>query len=75
MNIISGILKFCPLATIEQENSPYIRDDTIFIKMIIDFGHLPDESVPYMFSLNPSIPTHRQYEITQTEANQFHQHQ
>ena len=34
MNIASGIPKFAPLTVIEQEGNPYVRDDTMFIKII-----------------------------------------
>ncbi|CAF1148356.1 unnamed protein product [Rotaria sordida] len=41
MNIASGIPKLCPLSTIQQEGNPYVRDDTIFIKIMVDFVDIP----------------------------------
>jgi hypothetical protein len=56
MNIASGIPKFFPLAMIEQEGNPYVRDDTMFIKVMVDFGDMPKTLLPYALSLNPGIP-------------------
>ncbi|KPP59520.1 hypothetical protein Z043_122550, partial [Scleropages formosus] len=39
MNIASGCPLFCPLAKLEAKNN-YIRDDTIFIKAIVDLTGL-----------------------------------
>lgn len=39
MNIASGCPLFCPLAKLEGKNS-YIREDTIFIKAIVDLSGL-----------------------------------
>lgn len=39
MNIASGCPLFCPLSKLEGKNS-YIRDDTIFIKAIVDLTGL-----------------------------------
>lgn len=39
MNIASGCPLFCPLSKLECKNS-YIRDDTIFIKVIVDLSGL-----------------------------------
>ncbi len=37
MNIASGLPLFCPLSKLDSKNS-YIRDDTIFIKAIVDLN-------------------------------------
>jgi len=55
MNIASGIPKFAPLKAFQQENNPYIRDDTMFIKVIIDFRDIPKAILPYALSLNPGL--------------------
>uniref|UniRef100_A0A8D0H1K7 TNF receptor-associated factor n=1 Tax=Sphenodon punctatus TaxID=8508 RepID=A0A8D0H1K7_SPHPU len=39
MNIASGCPLFCPIAKMESKNS-YVRDDTIFIKAIVDLAGL-----------------------------------
>ncbi len=72
MNIASGIPKFVPLSIIERENNPYVRDGTMFIKVMVDFKQIPDQLLPYAFSLNPGIPTHKQYEMIQTEVDKSH---
>jgi hypothetical protein len=68
MNIASGIPKFFPLASIEQDNNPYVRDDTMFIKVMADFGDIPKTLLPYTLSLNPGLPTYIQQELIKQEA-------
>ncbi|CAF3069989.1 unnamed protein product, partial [Rotaria sp. Silwood2] len=60
MNIANGVPKFFPLAMIQQEGNPYVRDDTMFIKVMIDFGDIPQPLLPYALSLNPGLPTNVQ---------------
>ena len=75
MNIASGIPKFFPLAMIEQEGNPYVRDDTMFIKIMIDFDDMPKTLLPYVLSLNPGLPTHIQQAMIKQEAERRAQHQ
>jgi hypothetical protein len=67
MNIASGIPKFFPLAVIQQEGNPYVRDDTIFIKIMVDFGEIPKTMLPYVLSLNPGLPVHIQQSMVKQE--------
>ncbi|CAF3668403.1 unnamed protein product [Rotaria sp. Silwood1] len=67
MNIASGIPKFFPLEVIQQEGNPYVRDDTIFVKIMVDFGETPKTLLPYALSLNPGLPTHIQQAMIQQE--------
>lgn len=67
MNIASGIPKFASLSIIQQANSPYVKDDTMFIKGMVDFGNLPKTILPYVFGLDPGIPTHCQQQMIQQE--------
>jgi hypothetical protein len=67
MNIANGIPKFFPLAMIQQEGNPYVRDDTIFIKVMVDFGGMPKTLLPFALSLNPGLPTNIQQEIIKEE--------
>ncbi|CAF4158840.1 unnamed protein product [Rotaria magnacalcarata] len=60
MKIASGIPKFCPLEMIQQERNPYVRDDSMFIKIMVDFGDTPNTLFPYIVSLNPGLPVHVQ---------------
>ena len=57
MNIASGIPKFVPLAMIQQDNNPFINDDTMFIKVMIDFNDIPKTMLSYALSLNPGLST------------------
>ncbi|CAF4994329.1 unnamed protein product, partial [Rotaria sp. Silwood1] len=68
MNIASGIPKFIPLEMIQQEGNPYVRDDTMFIKIMVDFGEIHKTLLPYALSLNPGLPTHVQQAMTKQEA-------
>jgi hypothetical protein len=68
MNIASGIPKFFPLAMIQQEGNPYVRDDTMFIKVMVDFGDMPKTLLPYALSLNPGLPMHIQQTMIQQEV-------
>jgi hypothetical protein len=68
MNIASGIPKFFPLTMIQQEGNPYVRDDTMFIKVMVDFGDMPTTLLPYGLSLNPGLPMHTQQMMIKQEA-------
>ncbi|CAF3778917.1 unnamed protein product [Rotaria sp. Silwood1] len=68
MNIASGIPKFFPLERIQQEGNPYVRDDTMFIKVMVDFGDIHGTLLPYALSLNPGLPTHVQQAMINQEA-------
>ncbi|CAF3899866.1 unnamed protein product, partial [Rotaria sordida] len=68
MNIASGIPKFLPLEVIQQEGNPYIRDDTMFIKIMVDFEDLHKTLLSYALSLNPGLPMHIQQAMIKQEA-------
>ncbi|CAF3886203.1 unnamed protein product [Rotaria sp. Silwood2] len=73
MNIASGIPKFVPLTIIQQDNNPYIVDDTMFIKAIIDFGDMPKQFLPYALNLNPGFPILTQRELVRREISKREQ--
>ncbi|CAF4281872.1 unnamed protein product, partial [Rotaria sp. Silwood2] len=75
MNIASGIPKFFPLAMIEQEGNPYVRDDTMFIRILIDFDDMPKTLLPYVLGLNPGLPTNIQQMLIKQEAERRGQQQ
>jgi hypothetical protein len=75
MNTASGIPKFVPLTKIQQENNPYIRDDTMFIKVMIDFFEIPKEVLPYAVSLSPGLTTEIQESMIRQETEKRRQHQ
>ncbi|CAF1106165.1 unnamed protein product [Rotaria sordida] len=68
MNIASGIPKFFPLKVIQQEGNPYVRDDAMFIKIMVDFGDIHKTLLPYALSLNPGLPMHIQQAMIKQEA-------
>lgn len=65
-NVASGIPKFFPLPMIQQDDNPYVRDDVLFIKIIVDLNDTPKMILPYMLTLNPGFPNH----VQQTLINQ-----
>ncbi|CAF4667636.1 unnamed protein product [Rotaria sp. Silwood1] len=67
MNIASGIPKFFPLAMIQQEGNPYVRDDTMFMKVMVDFEEIPKTLLPYALSLNPGLPMQIQQAMIKQE--------
>ncbi len=75
MNIATGISKCFPLAMIQQENNPYVRDDTMFIKVMIVFDDMPITLLPYALSLNPGLPAHVQQMMIKQEAERRAQQQ
>ncbi|CAF1389685.1 unnamed protein product, partial [Rotaria sordida] len=75
MNIASGIPKFVSLSRIQQEGNPYVRDDTMFIKVMVDFGDMPKTLLPYALRLNPGLPTHVQQTMIKQEAERIAQGQ
>ncbi|CAF3334917.1 unnamed protein product [Rotaria socialis] len=75
MNIASGIPKFFPLETIQQEGNPYVRDDTMFIKILVDFEDTPKILLPYVLSLNPGLLTHVQQTLIKQEVERRSQQQ
>ncbi|CAF3830633.1 unnamed protein product, partial [Rotaria sp. Silwood1] len=68
MNIASGIPKFFPLTTIQQEGNPYVRDNTMFIKIMVDFSDIPKTLLPYALNLNPGLPTNIQQHMIKQET-------
>ena len=75
MNVGGGITKFAPLKLFERDNNPYIRDDTMFIKAMIDFGNIPKNIFQSVFSLNPALTNPIQQEMIQMESEKQQQQQ
>ncbi len=69
MNIASGVPKFFPLDDFNQssEINRYIIDDTMFIKVLIDFIGIPKSILPFVFSLNIALPIQIQQELIDEE--------
>ncbi|CAF1081960.1 unnamed protein product [Rotaria sordida] len=75
MNIASGIPKFVPLEMIQQEGNIYVRDDTMFMKIMVDFEEIHKTLLPYALSLNPGLPTHVQQAMIKQEIERRSQQQ
>ncbi len=73
MNRASGILKFCPLAFIQQQENHYVRNDKMYIKIMVDFLGIPRPLLPYTLGLNPGLATHVQEDISRREIEQYNQ--
>ena len=67
MNIASGIPKFAPLGMITQAGTPYVKNDTMFIRVAVDFQNLPRKMLLYRLSLNPALPMHFQQRMIAEE--------
>ncbi|CAF3606472.1 unnamed protein product [Adineta steineri] len=66
-NIATGIPKFCPLPMIQQDDNAYVRDDTLFLKIIVDLNETPKMILPFMLTLNPGLPNHVQQVLINQE--------
>ena len=71
MNIASGIPRFFPLTVIQQDNNPYVRDDSMFIRCLIDFSSIPKPVLPFVCNLNPSLPQQIRERLIQEEIERF----
>jgi hypothetical protein len=67
LNIGSGISKFIPKSIIQQDNSPYVCDDSIYIKVMITKDCIPSLILPTIMNINPAWPMYIQQEIIQKE--------
>lgn len=56
MNIAAGIPKFAPISVVRDVNSPYVRDDCMFIKCFADFDSLSQACASYAIKINPGLP-------------------
>ncbi|UJR22226.1 hypothetical protein I4U23_025290 [Adineta vaga] len=77
-NIASGIPKFMALSTIDEDggrSSGYVVDDTMFIKVLIDFDGMAKALLPYAMSLNPGLPANVQQMLIKQETERRSHHQ
>ncbi|UJR08383.1 hypothetical protein I4U23_012654 [Adineta vaga] len=75
MNVASGIPKFALLSLLQQDNSPYVRDDTVYIKVMIDFNDMSTSLMEYALNLNPALTISVQQAMIQQEAEKHRRHQ
>ena len=67
INIVHTISNFASRTIFRKENNRYIQDDTMFIKMIIDFSNMSDDILPYAINLSPVFTTQLQEIMIQEE--------
>lgn len=66
-NIASGIPKFFPLPMLLQDDNQYVREDTLYIKIIIALDEKPKLILPFVLTLNPALPLHVQENMINQE--------
>ncbi|CAF1248442.1 unnamed protein product [Rotaria sp. Silwood1] len=74
-NIASGIPKFFPLPMLLQDDNGYVREDTIYIKIIIALNETPKMMLPFMLTLNPALPSYVQENLINQEIAKRQQQQ
>ncbi|CAF1034674.1 unnamed protein product [Adineta ricciae] len=74
-NTASGIPKFFPLTMLLQDDNVYVREDTLYLKIIIGFNDMPKTLLPYMLTLNPALPNYVQENLIQQETIKLQQQQ
>jgi hypothetical protein len=69
INIASGIPKFLSLAEFNRpvNENLYIINDTIYIKILIDFIGLSRSILPFIFNINIAFPAHIQQKLISEE--------
>jgi len=74
-NIASGIPKFFPLPMLLQDDNAYVRENTLYIKIIIALNETPKTLLPFMLTLNPALPNYVQENLISQEAAKQQQQQ
>ncbi len=74
-NTASGIPKFFPLPMLLQDDNAYVREDTLYIKIIIALNDTPKVLLPFMLTLNPALPNYVQENLIHQEAIKRQQQQ
>jgi hypothetical protein len=67
MNVGTGISKFVPLSKILHDNSSYVDDNTIYIKVMIRKDPIPSHVLSLVMNIDPALPVHIQEEKIQEE--------
>lgn len=62
-NIPNGIPKFVSLSTIQQEGSVYVREDTMYLKVFVDFTCELQPTPESLLTMNLALPSHFQENI------------
>jgi hypothetical protein len=67
-NTASGIPKFFPLPMLLQDDNAYVRENALYIKIIIALNETPKTMLPFMLTLNPALPNYVQEHLINQEA-------
>ena len=67
-NTASGIPKFFPLPMLLQDDNAYVRENTLYIRIIIALNDTPKSLLPFMLTLNPALPSYVQDNLINQEA-------
>ena len=70
--IPGGIPKFCSLEILKQPGNIYVQDDTMYLKIKIDFFNTPRSLLPSTIAMNLALPTHLQNDLHCRELEQYH---
>ncbi|CAF1027879.1 unnamed protein product [Adineta ricciae] len=62
-----GFIKFVPLRILQQGNNAYVRNDTMFIKAMIDFTNHPKEILSYVLNISPGMTAVAQHAMIEEE--------
>lgn len=73
MNTASGLPKFISLTDFNQpaETNRYCVDDTIFIKVFINFMRLPVSMIPFVMTIDLALPTFIQARLIAEEKKRY----
>jgi hypothetical protein len=52
---------------IQQDDNAYVREDTLFLKIVVDLNETPKTILPFMLTLNPGLPNHVQQVLINQE--------
>jgi len=69
INLPDEFSNFCPLTMLRQENSPYTKDNTMFIRIMFDFCNFSHDMIHFVLNLNPGLPNYIQHKMIQDEIN------
>ena len=72
-NVANGLPKFVNLTMVQQDNNPYVREDTMYIKIVVDLNERSNSYLPLLLKVNPALPTHVQEHLVQQELNKQQQ--
>ena len=73
MNIASGLPRFLPLTIIQTSSNPYVKDDCMFIRCLVDFASIPKAVIPIACQVNLGLPTMVQRAKIRAEIERFNQ--